>query len=138
MDEIVARSEICFPDVLVEYEVQHDVEEFQESLSKQGVSIQRYLQQVGKTEEEFLEQLRAEAARRVQIGLALGEIAEKENITATDEEVDAEIERIAADSKATKESVETYIEARGGRSTFKNSLINRKIMDFLRSVSTIK
>lgn len=138
IDEIVTRSKVDFPDVLVEHEVGHDLEETQNRLGKQGMTLEHYLKQIGKTQEELLSELREGAARRVRAGLAMAEISDIEKIEVTDEDLEAEIERMAAESKATKESVEAYIETRGGRPAFKNSLINDKILNFLKSVSTIK
>jgi trigger factor len=138
LEEIVARSKVDFPDVLVEHEVGHDLDEIQKRLEKENVSVGEYLRQIGKTREQFTADLREEAARRLKTGLVLGEIAEAEKIDVGEEEVEAEIERRAAESKATREAVEAYIEARGGRASLRNTLLHRKIMDFLRSVSTIK
>ncbi|HUV06016.1 MAG TPA: trigger factor [Armatimonadota bacterium] len=138
IDEVVARSKIDFPDVLVEHEVEHDLEDIQARLDRQRLTLQQYLRQTGRTEEQFLSELRDEASRGVRIGLVLGEISTAESIGVTDEEADAEIERMTADLKATRESVEAYIEARGGRPALKNSLLNRKIIEFLKSVSTVK
>ena len=138
VDEVIARSKIDFPDVLVEYEAGRDLEDIQARLDRQGLSLEIYLRQIGKTQEQFLSELREEAKQKVRIGLVLGEISNKENIDVTDEETDAEMERMAADLKATRESVEAYIEARGGRHALKNSLLNRKIIEFLKSVSTVK
>lgn len=136
--EIIARSKVDFPDILVEHEIGHDIEELQQRLSRQGMNIQQYLQQTGKTQEEFLSELREAAAKRIQAGLILAEVSDAEKIDITDEEVDAEIERMATESKATKESVEAYIEARGGKPSLKNLMLNKKILDLLKSVSTIK
>jgi len=138
VDEVVARSKVDFPDVLVDHDVSHDLADMQNRLDRQGMTLEQYLGQIGKTEEEFASELREQAVQGVRAGLVLGEISNAENVDVTDEEVDAEIERIAAESKATTESVETYIEARGGRPALKNSLLNRRILDFLKSVSSIK
>ena len=67
----------------------------------------------------------------------MGEIVDKEKIDVTPEEVEAEIDRIAADSKTERESVEAFMEQRGGKAQLKNSMLNRKIADFLKSVSKI-
>jgi len=138
VDEVVARSKVDFPDVLVDHDVSHDLADMQNRLDRQGMTLEQYLGQIGKTEEQFVSELREQAVQGVRTGLVLGEISNAENVDVTDEEVDAEIERIAAESKATTESVETYIEARGGRPALKNSLLNRRILDFLKSVSSIK
>ncbi len=138
IDEIVSKSTVCIPDVLIEHEMGHDIEDLQKRLSHQGVSVAQYLQQTGKSQEDFIKELRESSESRVKIGLVLGEIVDAEKISVSDEEVDAEIDRIAAESNATRESVETFMETRGGKGTLKNNLLNKKIMDYLKSVSKIK
>ena len=137
IDEIVNRSKVCFPDVLVNHEVGHDIQDLQNRLSRQKITIDQYLKQIGKSQEEFIDQLKATAAERIKTGLAMGEIVDKEKIDVTPEEVEAEIDRIAADSKTERESVEAFMEQRGGKAQLKNSMLNRKIADFLKSVSKI-
>ncbi len=45
---------------------------------------------------------------------------------------------MAADAKTTRDAVEAYLEPRGGRGSLANSLLNQKIGEFIKSVSTIK
>lgn len=138
VDAIVARSTVCIPDVLVDHEIGHDLQEMQASLNRQGATIEQYLQSVGKDKEEFLKELRESAENQVRAGLVLGEISDKENIDVTDEDVEAEIDRMTEESKATKDAVEAYIDTKGGRPSLKNNMLNRKILDYLKSVSSIK
>ena len=138
VDQIVEKSEVCVPDVLVDHEVGHDLQDMQQSLSRQNVTLSQYLQSVGKDQEEFLKELRESAEQRIKAGLVMGEISDKEGIDVTDEDVEAEIERMAEASGTTKEAVEAYIGTRGGRESLKNTMLNRKILDYLKSVSSIK
>lgn len=138
IDEIVARSTVCFPDVMVDHEAHHDAEELGKRLSQQGITIEQYLKRSNKSEEDFIQELRAEASKKLSIGLVLGDIADAENLEVSDADVDAEIDRIVAESNAERESVEEYMESRGGKPFLKNSMYNKKIMDYLKSVSVIK
>lgn len=138
IEEIVARSTVCFPGVMVQSRVAHELEHLREDLEKEGRSFRQYLEQMGKTREEFMEQLNQAISQRVTAGLVLGELAEKENLEVRDEEVDAEIDRMAEEAKADRQAVEAYLEPRGGREGLSNALLDRKITDFLKSVSKIK
>lgn len=138
VNEIVSRSKVEFPDVLVSAEVSRELEAIRQDLEKEGRSFERYFEQIGKTRDQFLNELREEAARRIKVGLVLGELAEKEHIEVTEEEVEGEVGRMAADAKTTKDAVEAYLEPRGGRGSLANSLLNQKIGEFIKSVSTIK
>ena len=44
---------------------------------------------------------------------------------------------MADDSKTPVETVTSYVEARGGRAAFRNTMLNRRIIDFIKSVSKI-
>ena len=138
VDEVVNRSTVTFPDVLVEHEMGHDLHDIQHRLERQNLTIEQYLKQTGKTQEEFIGELRQAAQERLRNGLVLGELAGAENLIVSDEEVDAEIDRMASEEKTTRETVEAALEARGGRSMLRNSLLQKRIMDFLKSVSVIK
>jgi trigger factor len=137
IEEILNRSKVCFPDVLVNHEVGHDIQDLQNRLSRQGITIEQYLTQMGKTQEEFINELKVSSAERVKTGLAMGEIVDKEKIDVTPEEVEAEIDRIAEESKTERANVEAFMEQRGGKAQLRNSMLNRKIADFLKSVSKI-
>ena len=138
IDEAISRSKVCFPEVLLEYDVHHELEDIGSRLSKQGVTFEQYLEQTGKTQEQFMSELREAMTGRIKAGLVLGRIAEAEQIDVTDTDLDAEMERMIADSNATRESVEAYIDANGGRTALQNTMLNRRILDYLKSVSSIK
>lgn len=138
IDEIVSRSKVEFPDIMVDHEVYHDLEDLQHNLDRYGITMDMYLRRAGITQDQLLEQLRERARSRITTGLVLGEIAEKENLSVSDEEIDSEIDRIAAESGAPRETVQAYLEAKGGKDSLVNQMLNQKIIDFLKSVSTIK
>ncbi len=138
IEEIVSRSSVCFPDVIVESRVSHDLQHLREDLEKEGRNMRQYLDQIGKTRDEFMEELKQAITRRVTAGLVLGELAEKENLRVTDEELDARIDQMAEEAKTTREAVEAYMEPRGGRDSLENAMLDARITDFLKSVSNIK
>lgn len=138
IDEIVKRSEVSFPEVMVDHEVHHELHDMQSRFEKQGMTIQGYLKQIGKSEEELIAEMKTEAEQRLKIGLVLGDFSEAEKIDVTEEDVEAEIDKLAEDSKTPKDSVIAFLDSRGGRANLKNNMLNKKIMDHLRSISVIK
>lgn len=138
VEEIVSRSTVCFPDVIVKSRVAHELEHLREDLEKENRSFKQYLEQIGKTREEFMDELNQAISRRVTVGLVLGELAKTESLEVTDEEVDARIDSMVEESKTTREAVEAYLEPRGGRESLENALLDQKITDFIKSVSKIK
>ena len=65
-------------------------------LSSQGLSIDQYFQFTGTTIAQIKDQMRPEALQRIQSSLVLEQIAKEENLVASDEDVDAEIEKMAS------------------------------------------
>jgi len=92
---LVALIEDEAPEPLVEAEVERRANDLQHRLTHQGASIQQYLEATGTSGEALIGQLREQAVEAVKADLGLRAVAEAEQLDATDDEVDAEIARIA-------------------------------------------
>jgi trigger factor len=129
VDGVVAVASVEFPPVLVEREAEQLL---RERVSSSGAGdIERYLKQVGKAEEELRQELRLQAVERVQGSLVLGKVAEVEAISVGEEDVDAEIERLAASSGPRGDEVRKVFGSAGGREALERSLLTRKTVDRL-------
>jgi len=92
---LAERVEVDVPDVMIETEVNHMVDGFSRNLAGRGMKIEHYLQFMGGTIEGLRESYREMAKRNVRARLALEAIAAAENLTADDNEIDAEITSMA-------------------------------------------
>jgi trigger factor len=90
--ELVAEE---IPEPLVNEEMQRRLHELSHRLAAQGADLAQYLQATGQTAEEFQADLHEAAVNAVKADLALRAVADSEGLEATDNELDAEIERIA-------------------------------------------
>jgi trigger factor len=122
---------IDIPEVMIKNEAHKMVHEFEERLLMQGLNLATYFNFTGQDEESLMEQFKENAEKRVRINLTLDAIATKENIEVSEEEVDAEFERLAEQYKRSKEEVKTLFEARGLLDSVKEDLRIRKTVDFL-------
>lgn len=95
IDIIVEASQMEIPDVMIENQIQSMMEDFANRISQSGLSVEQYMQFSGTTAEQMMEQMRPEALKRIQSTLVLEEIAKKENIEVSEEDVDAELEKMA-------------------------------------------
>jgi trigger factor len=77
------------------------------------------------------EELRVQAEEDVRATMLMEEIAEAENITVSDEEVEAEIEALANASRQSKEQVRAALTKSGGERSIAHRLRNRKALDLL-------
>jgi trigger factor len=126
----IANATIDLPDVLVEQEVEVMHDEFRSALARQGISDEAYAKVSGKTHEELHADFRPDAEKRVKVLLVLSKIAEVENLTIGDADVDAEIakgkERYAGDQKLTK-----YFESERGRNYIRSTLRRSRVVEKL-------
>lgn len=95
IDKIVEASQMEIPDVMIESQVQSMIEDFANRISQQGLSMEQYMQFSGTTTEQMQEQMRPEALKRIQSTLVLEEIAKKEDIQVSEEDIDNELARMA-------------------------------------------
>ncbi|MBI2954109.1 MAG: trigger factor [Chloroflexi bacterium] len=91
---IVERSKVDIPPSLVEHEAEHSFEHLMEQVKKSGMTLDRYLSAIGKREDEIREDYRTSARRRLATALVLAEVAKRENIEVSPEDVEEEIQRM--------------------------------------------
>ena len=95
VDALVELVDVDAPAPLVDSEVQRRVHDLEHRLQAQNVGIAEYLQATGQTPEQVVESMREGAAQAVKADLALRAIADQEALEPTDEDIDAEIDRLA-------------------------------------------
>jgi trigger factor len=126
----VANSTIELPDVLVDQEVEVMHDEFRSALARQGISDEAYEKVSGKSHEDLHTDFRPDAEKRVRVLLVLSRIAEVENLTISDADVQAEIgrarERYAGDQKLIK-----YFESERGRNYVRSTLRRSRVVERL-------
>jgi trigger factor len=109
VDAVLTRHDVVVPDSLVNREISHRIAHARESLRRQGVDPDA----VRWDYEKLAAELRSEAERAVRRALILEAIAEREELTADDADVEAEIARLARESGRAPQTVRSLLE-RGG------------------------
>src|SRR5207244_4269528 len=122
------------PDTLVEKQIQIRMQRLVRDLARQGVNPQRLEVDWSKVRDDQ----RKHAIRDVKGSLILDYIADKESITVADEEVDEEIERIAAETDKPKEKVREVLSRDSGLSRLTEQIRNKKTLDFVQSHARIQ
>ncbi|SFF90454.1 trigger factor [Planifilum fulgidum] len=130
-----ANAEIDLPPVMVEREIDHMLEHFEQHLRFQGMNLEMYKQFSGKDDKALREEFREEAEKKVRANLVLEAIAKEENLEVTDEEIDEELEKLAEQLNQPKDEVRRLLEERDGLEGIKNQLLTRKAVDLLVSNS---
>ena len=96
ISKIIADSEIELPDPMVETQVDSMIRDYSMQLRQSGMKLDDYLSFSGMTEEQLRTQMRPDAEDRLKGSLVLEEIAEKEGIEVTDEDIDKKLEEMAS------------------------------------------
>lgn len=94
--KIIETSEMDIPEAMIETQCDTMIDEFARRIAMNGLTMEQYMQFSGTTMENLMEQVRPDAISRIQSSLVLEQIAKEEKIEASGEEVDAEIEKMAA------------------------------------------
>lgn len=92
--KIAEKTELDIPQALVDDEIGRMEEQERQNLAYRGQTWQEHLKEEGITEEEHKKRHEPEARERVKIGLILSEIAERENLTVTPEELELRIQML--------------------------------------------
>lgn len=95
MAMVIAGMETEIPEVMVEGQLDGLMQELEQRLHQQGASLDDYLKAAGTTREALRDHAREQARNGVQVELALSEVARRENINITDEELEQEYAQLS-------------------------------------------
>ena len=93
--KIVESSKMDIPEAMINTQVNRMVEDFAQRLQQQGLSIEQYFQYTGMTAEKIVEEMKPEAVKRIQTRLVLEAVVKAEDIQVSDEEFEAELQKMA-------------------------------------------
>ena len=99
MDKVIENMEAEIPDAMVETQLDRVAEDFSYRLAMQGMEFESYLKMTGMTMEQFRSVFAPQALRQVKIRLALEKIAELEGMDITEEDLNAEFDKLADNNK---------------------------------------
>lgn len=126
----VANSTLELPDLLIERELEVMLDELGVRLAEQGIGMEDYLRATERDPEKLMTEFRPDAERRVKTLLVLSEIAERENVEVTDEELDADLTR-SRERYAGNQRLVSYLESARGRAYTRSLLRRSKTVETL-------
>lgn len=94
--KIINTSEMEIPEAMINTQVEDMIEEFAQKIRQNGLTMEQYMEFSGLTVGKLKAQVRPEAETRIKSSLVLEQIVKEENIEVSEEDVDAEIQRMAA------------------------------------------
>ena len=131
-DELVEKAaenaEVEIPQGMINTEVDRMVQEFGQRLQTQGMNLDLYYQFSGQDEEALRTQMAEEAASRVRVTLVLEAIGQAENIEVSEEDINTEVEKMAAQFGMSNDQILTAL---GGSTILENDIRTQKTVEFL-------
>jgi trigger factor len=127
--ELVADDDV--PEVLVDAEVNERLHDLQHRLEAQKMGLAEYLQATGRTPDDLITAVRVEAQRAVKADLALRALAEAEELTLSDEELDDEIATMSQRMETTPPELRRQLDTAGRTGAVRSELRKGKALQWL-------
>ena len=136
LDAICATAEVEIPEVLVERQIDALVQDMEYRMMYSGLRLEDYLKYVGKTMEEYRQGFKEQATKQVKSQLVIDKIIRDENIAATEEEIDSQLEKMASDAGKTLAEYKEKLDDRQ-KDYVENNVIIEKLFKFLKENNEI-
>ena len=133
VEAVIEKVQAEIPDEMVENEVDEIINSFAYRLQSQGLKLETYLKYTGQTTDDLRVQYKPQAERQVKVRLGLEKIAELENLKPTEEETEAEYQKLADAYGMPLESVKNLVTVEG----INGDIQNQKAIDFVKANAVI-
>ncbi|CEK36801.1 trigger factor [Paraclostridium sordellii] len=130
VEKVSEGTELEVPEAMVETQIDNMLMELNYQLQYQGLQLEQLLQMTGRTIEELRNEKREEATKLVKSSLILEAIAKAENVEVSEEEVDAEVEKMAKMYNMEADKIKSMMKATD-LEDIKGQLKIRKTIDLL-------
>lgn len=130
IEKVMANATVEIPDAMVERQIDSMVRNFEARLAQQGLKLADFMKYTGQDEKSFRNQYRDQAEKSVRANLVLEAVENVEKFEATEEEIDAEIEKFAKQIGQNVEDLKKNL-TEGDREYFKADVIRDKAVKFL-------
>lgn len=135
VDEITAQAEVAYPEEMIEGRIDTMLEQLNQQLAQQGLSIEVYQQITGASDESLREEYREDARKAVERSLVFGEVINAQNIYVTDEEIDAKVDQTLDElGMSDNEEVRQLFDQPQQRNNIAQNLLYERAVDMLMKI----
>ena len=127
VDAIIAEAQMEIPDAMVETQQRQMVEDFAQRIQSQGITMDQYMQFTGLTAAKLMDQVKPQALKRIQSRLVLEAVVAAEEMTATEEEFDAEVAKMAEAYKMEADKVKELLGENGKKQVMEDICIGKAV-----------
>ena len=133
LDKLMENTEVNIPACMIDARVDEMLNEFDYRLSSQGMSLKNYMEYTGLTEDAMRDNYKEQAEKQVKLRLSLEAVAEAEGFTASDDDVEAEIAKIAETYSVPVEQVKGLIDPK----EIKKDILVNKALDVVKNSAEV-
>jgi len=135
IEELLKKSEVDVPQTLIDDQLKSLKEELVQNITYRGMTEELYYEQENTTEEEYeKEKLTPQAKKRVQVGLILSEIVNKEKLKITDDEIDIRIQLLQGQYQDPQ--AQAQLSSPEGKQDLANRMLTEKAVNALYEYAT--
>ncbi len=134
LEALISKVEGEIPDEMYDNEVEESINNFAYRLQSQGLKLETYLKYTGMDTEALKAQFKPQAEKQVKLRLALEKIAANEQLEPTEEEIQAEYEKLAKTYEMEVDKIKNIV----AEAQVKGDLQSQKAVDFVKENAVVK
>lgn len=138
MKKIVDNASVEIPEGMIESRIEAMIADLRKNLSYQGINLEQYCAYINSNEEQLKENYRAQAVETIKTELVIEAIAKKEGISASEEDIEKEIEKLAERYGRTAEELKKALASSTDLDWFKIGIVNDRTVDMLVEINTLE
>lgn len=135
IEEVCKNAKLEIPEGMIELEIDNMEKDIESRLSYQGINLEKYLEMIGKTREEFRTEYREQAEKQIKSRLVLEEVAKVAKITVAEEDIAAKISEMAKTYGKNEDEIKENV---GLRQYVEDGLKTEKTINFIIEKAKIK
>ena len=109
MNKLAEITEVEIPEVMRNSELDAMVQNYEQRMMQQGISLKQFMDLTGQTMEQLRDSMKDDADKRIKINLALREISKNENIEVSEDDINEEYNKMATMYGMSVEDIKKYI-----------------------------
>ena len=130
LEKIYEANEVDVPEIMVDDQLEEMLKDFEREIKQQGLKLEQYFQFTGQAPNELRERIKEDAYKRVKMKLIVQNIARLQGFTASDEEVDEELGKMAGEYEMEKDKLREVL-GEFQIKLLKEDIKNKKAVDYI-------
>ncbi|MCR4739529.1 MAG: trigger factor [Lachnospiraceae bacterium] len=130
IEAIVKDSKMDIPDAMIDEQARRMTSDYAQRLKQQGLTLEQYFMFTNLDMDKFLEQIRPQAVKRIETSLVLEAIVKAEDFKVTDEQYEAELEKMASEYDMELDKLKDLL-GEGSREGIESDIKIQKAVDFI-------